>query len=127
MKKQIELRPHHLLCIKNFIGQGYSAEFVENMYSVITILDENPDELIKINASLDTICSKCPENKITCCNSEDKVSMLDKKVMESLDIHHGDEMSWIDIKAKVSKVITPEKLEQICSSCSWYYICGNKK
>lgn len=127
MKKLIELRPHHLLCIKNFIGEGYSTEFVENMYSVIRILEGNPDEMIRIKVDLDDICSKCPENKNNFCSSEEKVSMLDKKAMENLDIHHGDEISWSDIKAKVSKVITPEKFEQICSNCSWYYICGNKK
>ncbi len=127
MKKFIELRPHHLLCIKNFIGEGYSKEFVDNMSSVIRKLEDNPEKLIRIKVDLDDICSKCPENRITFCNSQEKVSMLDKKAMESLNIHHGDEISWSDIKAKVSKVITPEKFQQICSSCSWYYICGNKK
>ncbi len=127
MKKLIELRPHHLLCIKNFIGEGYSKEFVENISYVIRTLEGNSEKLIKIKVDLDDICSKCPENKNTFCNSEEKVSTLDKKAMESLDIHHGNEISWSDLKTKVSQIITPEKFEQICNHCSWYYICGNKK
>ena len=37
----ILLRPHHVLCMHGFIGNGYTEEFAENMYSVIRQIKES--------------------------------------------------------------------------------------
>jgi hypothetical protein len=60
----ITLRPHHLLCIRNFIGKGYSKDFVDNMKSLINTLEENPNQKVLIKSGLDDICKKCPENNL---------------------------------------------------------------
>ena len=122
----IVLRPHHLLCIRNFIGEGYSNDFVENMKSLIITLEETPNQKVLIKSELDDICLKCPENKLEKCNSEDKVVALDKNVLECLSINDGEIHIWSEIKLKANQKITKEQFKNICSDCKWYYICSNK-
>lgn len=123
----ITLRPHHLLCIRNFIGKGYSKDFVDNMKSLINTLEENPNQKVLIKSGFDDICKKCPENNLGKCNSEDKVNILDKKVIECVNIQSGDIFSWEELMLKTDKAISREYFEKICSNCSWFNTCKNIK
>ena len=44
----IHLRPHHGICLLNFIGKGYSDDFSLNMSRMQQLLFENPETLITI-------------------------------------------------------------------------------
>lgn len=37
-ERPVRLRPHHLLCMQTFVGNGYSEAFVENMKQVLARL-----------------------------------------------------------------------------------------
>lgn len=47
----LKIRPHHILCMKAYIGKGYSQKFNENMEKIIKTLKENQSK-ININFGL---------------------------------------------------------------------------
>ncbi|CEP44135.1 DUF1284 domain-containing protein [Paraclostridium sordellii] len=87
----LEIRAHHFLCMKAFVGKGYSKEFVENMRRTIEILKNDKNQTIKIIYGLDNLCSKCPNNTDEkLCSTNEKVMTMDKKVMDYFNIDCGE-------------------------------------
>lgn len=123
---EYKIRFHHGLCINFFEGKGYSPEFAENMTAVIELLNrENPE--IEITLNNDIICEKCPNLTDGICRSIEKVSHYDKKVMDLCGFSDGERIQWKDFQKKVSdRIITAGKLHEVCSHCSWLYICEKK-
>ena len=131
----LKIRPHHILCMRAFIGYGYSDEFNENMKNIIVKinaynekynLDSNNSKRIEIKKELDSICSKCPHNNQKHCTYEDKVNLLDEKVMKYFYIEPGI-YEYKDIENKVYKNITREIFDDICKNCEWYDSIDCKK
>ena len=67
----IKIRPHHLLCMRAYIGNGYSEEFKIEMEKVIKELkvyneflksDNLNNDIKKVNIvfNTDSLCEKCP-------------------------------------------------------------------
>lgn len=116
----LEIRPHHFLCMKAFIGKGYSKEFVENMRTTIEILKSDKNQTIKIIYGLDNLCSKCPNNTDEkLCSTNEKVMTMDKKVMDYFNIDCG-EYKYDEIMNLIYNNINEEILQDICGNCNWY-------
>lgn len=113
-----KLRPHHIVCMHGFIGEGYDHIFTENMGNTIkNILSNN---LLEVVFHWDNICSKCPNlNNKGFCKSEKKVRSLDQKTIELLELKEQI-YNYNELKETLKRELTPEKLEYICSECSWY-------
>ncbi|MBB5183570.1 DUF1284 domain-containing protein [Catenisphaera adipataccumulans] len=107
MKKVIRLRYHHGLCLKNFIGEGYSEEFVDHFNEVLEQLPEAEIEWIE---DCDTICASCPRRVGDHCSSviPDKI---DKKVRKYLKQGY----SW--------NTMNQTLFSKICKGCEWYPLC----
>src|SRR3989338_5500080 len=73
----MDIRAHHLLCMRSFQGKGYSEEFVDNFYKVIDELKKNP--LVKVVNKPDAICEKCPHNKNGCIKKGPKSELRVRK------------------------------------------------
>ncbi len=75
-----KLRGHHLICLNFFRGEGYSDDFIKNIYSVVG------KEKVEIVEGADDVCSRCPylkENK--CSNNEytdEKILLQDKAALK---------------------------------------------
>ena len=114
------LRAHHLLCIRNFKGKGYSPEFVDNFYRVIKRL---PEEEIRIVDSIDVICEKCPHNSKGICkkkkDSERKTRQMDDRLIKSANIDTGKEYSYSGLRELVKNI----KARDFCSNCEWKEDC----
>lgn len=108
----ITLRPHHVLCIQRFIGEGYSPSFVENMWKIVNSIKEAPQQSINFIGSEDDLCAHCPHNQNGCV-SEAKVRRMDKLVGLS------GTMAWSDAVSHCSKLDAKE----ICTNCQWYKLC----
>lgn len=120
----IELRPHHGMCIGQFIGNGYNDEFIENMKQIITKLEESDDQRIKLVCHTDAICSRCPHNVNDICHSGQKVLNYDMSCLKICGVQENQEISWRDFKSKVKELILiKDKLNNICTNCSWIEIC----
>lgn len=100
----IKIRYHHLMCIPRFTGKGYSEEFCKNMQTVKNEIEYNNYQLVE---ECDEICSHCPNNIKGVCKDNDKVSLYDAMVKQSIE-----------------DGIEPLP-ENICSDCQWYSICKN--
>ena len=115
----MKLRPHHLLCIQAYEGNGYSEAFVLNMNEVVDLLNGEQDVLIELNQSLDVLCEHCPHALAQTCDTEQKVQTMDQKVLQHFNLKCG-KQSYRQAIQVIQNQITPKVLEDICGHCSWY-------
>lgn len=117
-----KIRPHHGLCLFYFKGKGYSKEFVKNMTYIKSKLADNP--LICITNQADVICSKCPNLMEGICNTQDKVTEYDRKVLEKCHLSSGDILPFLTFHNLIlDNIIRPRKREEICGNCQWTSLC----
>ena len=120
----MNIRAHHLLCMKYFRGKGYSKEFVLNFYEIIKKLNDNPT--IKVINYPDIICSACQHNVNNKCvkkgpNNEVKVKMKDEIIMKHLGLRLNHELKGKEAIELVNSNLT--KLRKICKDCEWSKYC----
>lgn len=122
----IKLRGHHLLCILNFEGKGYSEEFIKNMYEVKKALEEK--EFI-LTEDADNICDKCPYLEKNICKNEKRegeIKERDRKVIEYLGLKLGERYFYPLLVKEILEKINMAIFESFCSDCSWFELCkGN--
>ncbi len=122
----LKIRPHHFLCMKAFIGRGYSKDFTENMINTINILKENKNQKIEVVVDLDKLCSKCPNNiKSKICNTNESVIQMDKKVMDYFNIKTVI-YEYEEIINLIYNNINEDIIKDICGNCSWYKVTNCK-
>ena len=121
---EYELRPHHGLCIGFFGGKGYSDEFNRNMSYIVAMLKRN-DPVVKLVKGTDVICKACPNNEDGACVTQGKVTAYDEKVLELCGLNDGDSLRWSRFSKLVdSRILSENKLEEVCGDCCWNYICS---
>ncbi len=124
MKQSItRLRPHHLVCLQNYVGKGYSETFTNNMDKLIKAL-----EAIELISGCDEICSACPNNIGGICRSDEKCSRYDKAVLKFCGYEYGEKLKRNEAFERVGeRILSENKLKEICADCQWYYICSEGK
>lgn len=121
----LKIRPHHILCMKAYIGKGYSEEFNKNMKKIIENL-KNDSQEVEVVFGIDNICNKCPYNIDDLeCKSEEKVNRIDSKICEYFKIEEGI-YKYADLKEKVYLNINEDIFDDICKNCEWYKITNCK-
>ena len=114
------LRGHHLICLNFFKGEGYSKDFVENLYRILE------DNQISVVFGADDVCEVCPyfiDDR--CCyteNSEEEITELDQFAYKILGIFPGERTSWNEIRERLKDVIDSWR-EFACKSCDWKEVC----
>ncbi|WP_315166330.1 DUF1284 domain-containing protein [Metaclostridioides mangenotii] len=125
----IKIRPHHILCMRAYQGNGYSEEFNINMKKVIIDVDlynraynKTPDiykdTQVELIFGLDSLCGSCPNNLGEECRSQENISRLDKKVIEIFDLKEGLYL-YKELEEKVFNYMNSDFYNQICSKCEW--------
>lgn len=120
-KVELKIRPHHLLCIANFVGKGYNDEFVANLKNIIKRL--NNDECFEVVNDLDSICITCPKQNGKVCDQQFKVAKLDHKSQELLAVAIGDILSWGQVRHLIKAKLDKQNFSIICSECEWVSLC----
>ncbi|TCW60117.1 DUF1284 domain-containing protein [Treponema sp. J25] len=117
------LRPHHLLCLPRFQGEGYSPAFVEHLKRLIDQLVQ--DGQCIIHFGMDQLCEGCPNNHQGRCVSEEKVQHFDRAVIRLLQLEER-LYTCAEIGMLLQQHLTEEQFNGICSSCQWFQrgICG---
>ena len=120
------MRAHHLICMRSFQGNGYSANFVDNFQKVISKINgENP--VIKIVNCPDVICKACPHNKNGCIKkgpkSEVKVRNKDNNFISLLKLDLNNEMKANELINLINERITNIEIKDICKECEWLKYC----
>ena len=115
-----KLRGHHLICLNFFRGEGYSEEFIRNIYSVIEKVS------IEIVKGPDDVCARCPYLKDSMCNnpdySEDMIQFQDMEALKMLEFKPGMEVDWKMISNKLPGIIGVWKA-QFCGRCGYRKVC----
>ncbi|MBR1383569.1 MAG: DUF1284 domain-containing protein [Ruminococcus sp.] len=125
MTAVIPLRPHHILCIGFFEGKGYSDDFVQNMYHVISQLDNNA--FIQLTMQADVVCSRCPLDTNGVCSTDKKAASYDAAVLRLTGLSSGSTYTWDYLRSVIKeKILSCGDLFTVCGTCKWYEICSNK-
>ncbi len=115
----LKIRPHHGLCSEFFRGMGYSAEFTENMKSVLERLNTGDSEIV-LTVGADAVCCRCPHNKDGVCETSEKVTRYDNAVLDLCRLSEGEVIKWKDFKKLVrEKIILAGRLTEVCGDCEW--------
>ncbi len=117
------LRAHHGMCLRYFVGEGYSGDFTINMSKVKAYL-ESHNPLVKIIDAADNVCQKCPNLCNDVCLSGDKVASYDRSVMTHCGLENGTVMHYSDFSNTVqAKILDVNLRENICGDCQWNNLC----
>ena len=133
----LKIRPHHILCMRAYSGNGYSEEFkikiegiikeiqAYNEFLQVDNLKENIKE-VELVFYTDSICEKCP-NKLgeNLCSSQEKVNLLDFKVINHFNLKEGI-YNYKDLEDLVYGSINECIFDDICKECEWYGIANCK-
>lgn len=117
----ISLRGHHLICLHFFTGEGYSSEFVENLYA---ILERTKNENIIITYGADNVCKRCPSLIDGVCKDEKEISEMDKTALELLKLEIKETVSWNEIRRNLPKIFN-FWYRLYCIPCIYLGVCSN--
>lgn len=117
----MHLRAHHLICLHFFKGEGYTAEYVENLRS---ILKRAENEGIEVIMGADEVCKPCPYLKDGICEKgEELITELDLLAMNLLKLKPGDKTTWNYTSQKLDEIIGIWK-KYACFDCEYKEICS---
>jgi len=128
----IHLRPHHLLCILTYIGEGYSKVFTENFTNIIESINAGEKDIL-ITKGADDICTPRLNDPEDChhCH-EDRMIKRDAKALgdiskilnrkkpaygEILTLDH-------DLIKKLRQSFKKNEIRSACSQCQWHDLCS---
>ncbi len=127
MKKLIEIRGHHLLCIPRFYRGGYNKKFEENMKRICQKIRKNPDVKIKLLKKCDDICSKCPYKKGNICKKTPKLNYWilaqDENVFKYLNLKENSIHKARDIFNLAMKRVDSKNIKRVCKDCIYLGNC----
>jgi len=118
-----KLRGHHLICLNFFRGEGYSEEFIKNIYATI-----EKDEIAVVEGP-DDVCLKCPHLKDgRCANNEytdEMIHVQDHKALRLLGFRPGMVVDWKIIASRLPGILGEWKT-RFCAGCGYYKVCFNE-
>lgn len=117
----IQLRPHHLLCIRKYTGHGYDACFTRHMDEMVSTLGKNPETEIRLVRGCDDLCGACPHNCGGSCATLGKVADMDAAVLEAVGNPTGG--IWRDLTKRAEQILHSDTFPAICGNCSWFELC----
>ncbi|AKK20270.1 DUF1284 domain-containing protein [Candidatus Liberibacter africanus] len=128
----IRLRPHHLLCILTYAGEGYSDVFVANFNAVISRLKLGEDILIV--SGPDDICAP-----LLGANEVDKPHCVNKSISERDHMAESDVGTFLGYQIsegaiisldftflhRMRKAFTSGQTRRACVGCEWNELCSS--
>lgn len=118
----LQFRPHHFLCTLGFEGKGYSEEFVRNFSRIADALrasEEGDRTPIRVVPGSDSICDPCPNRLGETCESELRISALDRAHAAILGLVGGQVITWGAAKRLIAEKMSVEDHHRACAPCSW--------
>lgn len=126
-------RPHHLLCMLTYKGEGYSKPFVENFDHLIERMNASPVTL-EICKGPDDICAPrlCDPTDKTChCHDSDLLE-TDKQALADLEtipklkkITYGSTIPLTqELIRDLRTAYTNNTIRTACQGCEWKEFCN---
>ncbi len=124
----VRLRGHHLICLQFFAGEGYSAEYVENLCHVVERASREPALVVE---GIDNVCAACPElGADNLCASEDaggeeEIARIDALAMRVLDTRAGEQITLPDARTRLEADAFAVGVwrARACDGCTWESVC----
>lgn len=124
----IRLRPHHALCLRHYIGQGYDAAFMQNSDELKKRLSTGERVMVQVILHRDSLCAACPHDHNGTCHIEDKVRAYDRAVAVSCGLRSGQWLSWQELCALIDdRVLNAGGIKSVCADCEWFPVCENQE
>ncbi len=121
---KVELRPHHLLCLRFFLGRGYDDVFSARMAVLQRELREHPERMVLLAEGGDGLCAVCPRRAGNACSSP-KPIRYDEAILRITDRRTGEAAPFaVWEKLIEERILKPGRLAEICADCEWWEICG---
>lgn len=121
----VRLRPHHLLCMLTFSGEGYTPAFVDNFAGVIRRL--NDGEPIEVVDGIDDICPPLLSEAFPHCH-EYGVTLRDRDAREDLAAVLGQPVQTLrDLPdlATLRRAFAAGDTRRGCQGCEWFGLCSD--
>lgn len=112
------MRAHHLLCLDQFRGLGYSPFFIANLARVQRMLAE-PWAVVQLTAGPDAICAACPFLDGAACGRGADAADRDRLVLSRLGLAPGTPLSWAVLKEVFKAAFPPAARLAACAGCTW--------
>ena len=120
----MKLRPHHLLCLPNFIGEGYDDAFTANMAEQKRRFAETARFTLADGA--DDVCAACPNARGWFCAFQNKVRRYDRAVCGILGVVPNCRYDASALEKRVrEEIFEKHRLREICGDCEWYPLCAS--
>ena len=124
----MKLRPHHLLCVQKYTGNGYDDAFAAGMAALIRRLAACPGTAVTLVEGRDDLCAACPHMAGSRCASEEKVNRLDRGVLEACGFSAGETRSWSALaRTAREQVLEKDTFVKGCGCCEWFELCRNTR
>lgn len=120
MQKPKKLRAHHLLCIPQYRGKGYSGGFCEELGRIRQQFLSGEGQVSIVSAP-DAVCRLCPNRTGSgCALDNNKVEGKDIRILQRLGLAEGEERDINAVFARAGERIDREFFEASCGQCRWY-------
>lgn len=121
-----KLRGHHLICLFFYSGEGYSADFIQNLVSVIQTAESAG---VIVTEGADDICSHCPSLRDNICRhseyADEEVREMDATALRLLGLSSAAAIDRDEISRRLPAIFS-QWHKMYCSSCEWKQFCEKK-
>jgi hypothetical protein len=124
----IRLRPHHLLCMLTYAGNGYSAPFVAN-FDAITHRIASERQTVEIVAGPDDICAPLAGSADTHCHrasvmERDRLAVMDISPVFGVEIRPGLQLTLDAGRLHALRAaFAAGTIRRACEDCQWKPLC----
>lgn len=124
----VRLRGHNFICLQFFHGEGYSAEFVDNLAHVVGRATTEPALIV---AGVDNVCAACPElgpdNRCASesAGGEEEIVRIDELALGVLGAAVGDRLSLAQARSRLEAdaIGVGSWRAGACDGCTWESAC----
>ncbi|MDG6219906.1 MAG: DUF1284 domain-containing protein [Candidatus Thermoplasmatota archaeon] len=125
MEEKIEdaiiLRPHHLMCLPRFRGEGYSKEFISKAEDLVARLQSDRAQVILVRGA-DDLCNNCPlMEECEGGDAHELADSLDQSILDATRLPIGMEIPAREALEKVARAFST--VEAVCQGCQWLDTC----
>ncbi|WP_333682865.1 DUF1284 domain-containing protein [Pontibaca methylaminivorans] len=125
----VRLRPHHLLCMLTFSGQGYTPAFTANMRAIMDRLGKGEEILIVTGP--DDICAPllsepaphCHDGDVT---ARDQVAAQEAGALLAVAVRPGTRLALTPAQiGQLREGFADGQIRRGCTGCQWEELCTN--
>jgi len=131
----VRLRPHHLLCMLTYAGEGYSSEFIVNCDEVVArisagapvIIVSGPDDICAPRLREDGAHSQ-PHSQPHCLDDSvrerDRLAARDLAGLIGSPLRPGVALECLDTLAeRMRGAFLAGQIRSACAGCEWHALC----